>query len=76
MPLRWRVPGDGPTRDIPSVFEDRDVRTAMEMLDQFSRLFQRTLRQLNSRRLAKLKAEKLKTEIRILNRNMNDAEKA
>jgi hypothetical protein len=52
--------------DIPYVSEDRAVRTATEMLEQFSRLFQRTLRQLNSHRLAKLKAEKLKAEVRRL----------
>jgi hypothetical protein len=36
------------------------------MIDHFSRLFQRTLRQLNAHRLAKLKAKKLQAEIRRL----------
>lgn len=48
------------------VTEDRAVWATAEMLDQFSRLFQRTLRQLNSHRLAKLKALKLQAEMRKL----------
>lgn len=54
--------------EIPWVTEDRAVRTTTEMVDQFSRLFQRTLRQLNNHRLAKLKALKLQAEIRRLDR--------
>lgn len=46
--------------------EDRAVRASGEMLEQFSRLFQRALRQLNGHRLAKLKARKLQAEIRRL----------
>jgi hypothetical protein len=52
--------------EIPWVTEDRAVRTTAEMVDQFSRLFQRTLRQLNNHRLAKLKARKLEAEVRRL----------
>jgi hypothetical protein len=54
--------------DIPFVTEDRAVTASTNMLDQFSRLFQRTLRQLNNHRLAKLKAQKLKAEIQQLNK--------
>jgi hypothetical protein len=52
--------------DIPLISEDRAVMTTTNMVDQFSRLFQRTLRQLNNHRLAKLKAQKLEAEIRKL----------
>jgi hypothetical protein len=58
---------------IPWVSEEHALRTATEMFDHFSRLFQRTLRQLNSHRLAKLKAKKLQTEIRWLNRRARTA---
>lgn len=54
---------------LPFVSEDRAIHTATEMLDQFSKLFQRTLRHLNNHQLAKLKREKLKAEIRLLNAN-------
>ncbi len=54
--------------DIPLISEDRAVITTTDMVDQFSRLFQRTLRQLNAHRLAKLKAQKLRAEIRRLNK--------
>jgi len=52
--------------DIPYVSEQSAAQFAMDMLDKFSRLFQRTLRQLNNHRLAKLKAKKLEAEIRRL----------
>jgi hypothetical protein len=58
---------------IPWVSEEHALRTATEMFDHFSRLFQRTLRQLNSHRLAKLKAKKLQAEIRWLNRRAREA---
>jgi hypothetical protein len=48
------------------VTEDRAVQTTDEMMDYFSRQFQRTLRQLNVHRLAKLKVKKLQAEIRRL----------
>lgn len=53
--------------DIPLISEQAAVENATQMADTFSRLFQRTLRQLNSHRLAKLKAKKLQAEIRNLN---------
>ena len=58
---------------VPWVSEEHALRTATEMFDHFSRLFQRTLRQLNSHRLAKLKAKKLQAEIRWLNRRAREA---
>ncbi len=61
--------------DIPLVSEDRAIRTTTEMLDQFSRLFQRTLRQLNNHRLAKLKAQKLQAEVQRLNTSNSESNK-
>jgi hypothetical protein len=58
---------------VPWVSEEHALRTATEMFDHFTRLFQRTLRQLNSHRLAKLKAKKLQAEIRWLNRRAREA---
>jgi hypothetical protein len=42
---------------VPWVSEEHALRTATEMFDHFSRLFQRTLRQLNNHRIAKLKGK-------------------
>jgi hypothetical protein len=58
---------------VPWVSEEHALRTATEMFDHFARLFQRTLRQLNNHRLAKLKAKKLRAEIRWLNRRARAA---
>jgi hypothetical protein len=58
---------------VPWVSEEHALRTATEMFDHFARLFQRTLRQLNSHRLGKLKAKKLQAEIRWLNRRAREA---
>lgn len=52
--------------DIPYVYESAAVEQSTRMVDTFSKLFQRTLRQLNGHRLAKLKARKLRAEIRRL----------
>jgi hypothetical protein len=54
--------------DIPLISEQAAVENATQMTDTFSHLFQRTLRQLNNRRLAKLKARKLQAEIRRINK--------
>ena len=54
--------------NIPYVYESVAVEQATRMVDTFSKLFQRTLRQLNGHRLAKLKALKLKAEIKKLER--------
>jgi hypothetical protein len=59
---------------VPWVSEEQALRTATEMFDHFARLFQRTLRQLNSHRLGKLKAKKLQAEIRWLNRRARKAQ--
>jgi hypothetical protein len=58
---------------VPWVSEEHALRTATEMFDHFARLFQRTLRQLNNHRLAKLKAKKLQAEIRWLNSKAREA---
>lgn len=50
--------------DIPLISEKEAVENATQMADTFSRLFQRTLRQLNNHRLTKVKYAKLKAETR------------
>lgn len=53
--------------EIPYVSESRAIEAATQMADMFARLFQRTLRQLNSHRLIKYKIAKLKADTRRVN---------
>jgi hypothetical protein len=53
--------------DIPLISESAAIEQATRMAATFAQLFQRTLRQLNNHRLAKVKYAKLKAETRKLN---------